>query len=90
MVATAISNKEKQMTNDEFFNFCQLPEMHGKRIERTKNGKIIIMESTGSETSNFNSEVSGEVRHWNKETHSGRTFDSSGGFTLRIADLEWE
>ncbi len=94
MVETAISRENTRMTDDEFFNFCQLPEMHGKRIERTKTGKIIIMEPTGSETSSFNSEVGGEVRHWNKETHSGRTFDSSGGFTLpntavKSPDVSW-
>ena len=82
MVATAISNKETLMTDDEFFAFCQSPEMSDKRIERTKTGKIIIMEPTGSETSSFNSEVNLEVAMWNRETHSGRTFDSSGGFTL--------
>jgi Uma2 family endonuclease len=94
MVATAISKNEKQMTDDEFFAFCQLSEMRGKRIERTKNGKIIIMEPTGGITGSFNSEVHGEIRDWNKETRSGRTFDSSTGFTLpntavKSADTAW-
>ena len=45
MVATAISKKAKKMTDDEFFDFCQSSEMHDKRIERTKTGKIIIMDN---------------------------------------------
>ena len=94
MVATAISMQEKDMTEDEFFTFCQSPEMRDKRIERTKTGKIIIMEPTGSETGNFNSEVNLEVGMWNRETHQGRTFDSSTGFTLpntavKSPDVSW-
>ena len=93
MVATAISIK-KQSADDAFFDFCQSPEMRDKRIERTKNGKIIMMEPTGGETGSFNSEVGGEVRQWNKETSSGRTFDSSTGFTLpntaiKSPDVAW-
>lgn len=94
MVATAISKKRTSMTDDEFFTFCQSTEMRDKRIERTKTGKIIIMEPTGSETGNFNSEVTTEVGIWNRETKSGRTFDSSAGFTLPNAavkspDISW-
>ncbi len=94
MVATAISKQEKGMTEDEFFNFCQSIEMRDKRIERTKTGKIIIMEPTGSETGNFNFEIGGEVHHWNKENRSGRAFDSSTGFTLpntavKSPDVSW-
>ncbi len=94
MVASAISKKTESMTDDEFFTFCQSPDMRDKRIERTKNGKLIIMEPTGGTTGSFNSEVTGEVRDWNKETRSGRTFDSSTGFTLpntaiKSADTAW-
>ena len=59
MVTTAISSNNR-MTDNEFFNFCQSPEMRDKRIERTKNGKIIMQEPTGSETGSFNFEVSKE------------------------------
>ena len=94
MVASAISKKTERMTDDEFFAFCQSPDMRDKRIERTKNGKLIIMEPTGSETGNFNSEVNIEVGIWNRETQSGRTFDSSTGFTLpntavKSPDVSW-
>ena len=93
MVATAISPNNKILV-DDFFDFCQLPEMRNKRIERTKNGKTIIMEPTGSETGSFNTEVNIEVGLWNRETHSGRAFDSSTGFTLpntavKSPDVSW-
>ncbi len=94
MVATAVSKQKNDMTEDEFFNFCQSIEMRDKRIERTKTGKIIIMEPTGSKTGNFNSEVTTEVSIWNRESHQGRTFDSSTGFTLpntavKSPDVSW-
>ena len=93
MTATAISNRN-HMTADEFFAFCQLPEMRDKRIERDKNGKIKIMEPTGGETGNFNFEVGGELRDWNKESKLGKGFDSSTGFTLpntevKSPDIAW-
>lgn len=86
--------QHKKMTDAEFFALCQSPEMRNKRIERHKNGKITIMEPTGGTTGSFNAEISGEVRNWNKETHSGRTFDSSTGFTLpnsaiKSSDTAW-
>ncbi len=94
MVATAISNRQIRRADDDFFAFCQAPEMRDKRIERTKNGKIIIMEPTGSETGSFNSEITTEISIWNRETRSGKTFDSSAGFTLpntavKSPDLSW-
>ena len=86
--------KQNKMTEDEFFAFCQSAEMRDKRIERHKNGKITIMQPTGGTTGSFNSEISGEVRNWNKETNSGRTFDSSTGFVLpntaiKSSDTAW-
>ena len=94
MVATAILKEKAGVLEDAFFDFCQSAEMRGKRIERTKTGKIIIMEPTGSETGNFNAEVNAEVTIWNRETHSGKTFDSSTGFTLpntavKSPDVSW-
>ena len=93
MVATKYL-KQNKMTDDEFFAFCQSAEMRDKRIERHKNGKITIMQPTGGTTGSFNSEISGEVRNWNKETQSGRTFDSSIGFILsntaiKSSDTAW-
>lgn len=79
-------------TDDQFFEFCRVnDDFH---IERDANGNIIIMDLTGSETGNLNSEVHYEVSHWNRETEKGKTFDSSTGFTLpdssvRGPDTSW-
>lgn len=42
----------KPMTDDEFFNFCQ--RHRELRIEMDKDGEIIIMSPTGSETAGNN------------------------------------
>ena len=78
MTDTLIRLKNR-LTDDEFFELCQMNEL---RMERLKDGTIIIMEPTGSETGGFNNEVSYEIAHWNKSTKQGKAFDSSTGFTL--------
>jgi Uma2 family endonuclease len=88
------TSQARKMTSDEFFAFCHLPEMRDKRIEMDKYGRIIIMEPTGGETGNLNSEINGEVRNWNRETNTGRTFDSSTNFRLpntaiKSPDVAW-
>jgi Uma2 family endonuclease len=78
MTETLVRLKNR-LSDDEFFDLCQMNEL---RMERLKDGTIIIMEPTGSETGSFNSEVHYEVTNWNRNTHSGKTFDSSSGFTM--------
>ena len=68
------------MNDEEFYKFCR--QNSDYRIERDKHGKIKIMEPTNSEAGNYNGEVFGEVFVWNRQTHLGKTFDSSTGFTL--------
>ncbi len=82
---------KNRLSDDEFFELCQMNEL---RMERDKNGTILMMEPTGSETGNFNNEVSYEVTNWSKTTRNGKTFDSSAGFTLadsavRSPDVSW-
>jgi Uma2 family endonuclease len=83
---------KKKMTDAEFYKFCRQNSYY--RIERTKNGEIIIMEPTNTEAGNYNNEVSYEVTHWNRQTQLGKTFDSSTGFTLpdkavKSPDISW-
>jgi Uma2 family endonuclease len=81
-----------RFTDDEFFEFCRLnDDLH---MERDAEGNIIVMDLTGSDTSNFNSEVNYELVDWNREERAGKTFDSNGGFTLpdssvRGPDAAW-
>ncbi len=66
--------------DSKFREICALnPE---SRVERTKNGKILIMAPTGGETGFLNLELSRIVGNWNKKKRLGRVFDSSTAFRL--------
>lgn len=78
MVALAFPGKG--MSDDQFFEFCQLNR--NLKIERTAKGEIIIMSPTGSETSSWNAALTAVLFNWNFKTKLGKAFDSSGGFKL--------
>jgi len=64
------------------------------RMEINAQGKLILMPPTGGETGEFNSEINYQLTHWNKQASSGKTFDSSIGFSLpnggdRSPDAAW-
>ena len=68
------------MTDDEFFDFCQLyPDF---RVERTADGEVIIMPGTGLETSFRNNELSRQLGNWTKEGGRGKAFDSNSEYLL--------
>ncbi len=68
------------MNDDEFFRFCQdNPDL---KFERRKNGDIIVMGQTGSETGANNSEINADFVFWNRKVKFGKVFDSSAGFRL--------
>lgn len=69
-----------QMTDDQFFEFCQINSE--LRIERNKSGELLIMAPTGSETGNRSGSVFGELYIWAGQDGTGICFDSSTGFTL--------
>ncbi len=52
-------DEDFQMTEDEFFEFCQ--ENRELKFERTKEGNIIVMTPTGLDTGGRNSEMIGEL-----------------------------
>jgi Uma2 family endonuclease len=78
MLETSVRLKNR-LSDDEFFELCQMNEL---RMERLKDGTIIIMEPTGSDTGGFNNDISYEITHWTKQTKEGKAFDSSTGFTM--------
>lgn len=87
-----IKSRFLNMSEKDFFEFSQ--ELEGLKAERAADGTIYIMELTGSETGNLNSEVNTEVNLWNRTSRQGKTFDSSSGFTLpdksvRSPDVSW-
>jgi len=73
-----------QMTDDEFFDFCQINSE--LRIERNKSGELLIMPPTGSETGNRSGSVFGELYIWARQDGTGICFDSSTGFKLSMGD----
>jgi Uma2 family endonuclease len=81
-----------RVTHEEFEKLCQdNPEL---RLELTANGELITMVPVALESSEQNGDLFGEVWAWNRQTRSGRAFDSSGGFTLpngavRSPDVTW-
>jgi Uma2 family endonuclease len=81
-----------RITHAEFEQLCQdNPDL---RLELTANGELITMVPVALESSEQNGDLFGEVWAWNRQTRLGRTFDSSGGFTLpngavRSPDVTW-
>jgi Uma2 family endonuclease len=81
-----------QLDDDEFYLFCQAnPKL---KLERTKDGEIIIMALTGGKTGIKNSEIIAELIIWNRQVKAGNVFDSSTGFRLpngaiRSPDAAW-
>ncbi|MCC3528467.1 MAG: Uma2 family endonuclease [Microcoleus sp. PH2017_22_RUC_O_B] len=73
-----------QMTDDEFFEFCQINR--DLRIERNKSGELLIMPPTGGTKGNRSGSVFGELYIWSRQDGTGICFDSSTGFKLSMGD----
>ena len=68
------------MTDDEFFDFCQLyPNF---RVERTAEGEILIMPPGGLETSFRNCDLTAQLANWAEEDGRGKSFGSDAEFIL--------
>ena len=80
------------LTDEQFFRFCaDNPEM---RLEMSAEGELIIMNPTGGDTGDRNSELNYQLRHWTKQDGTGKCFDSSTAFVLpngakRSPDASW-
>jgi Uma2 family endonuclease len=77
---------------EDFFAFCQANRDF--RIERDKDGNILIIAPTGSETGKYNTDILTELNLWNRTHKLGFVFDSSTGFRLpngavRSPDASW-
>ncbi len=80
------------LTPDRFFELAGINK--DLRMELTAEGELIVMPPAGSESSDQNAEITMQLRMWAKRDGTGRTFDSSGGFTLpngavRSPDASW-
>lgn len=81
-----------KISDDDFFAFCR--QNDELRIEMTKEGDVIIMPPTTSETGRKNFNLVVEFGFWAKTDKTGVGFDSSTGFTLpngakRSPDVSW-
>ena len=81
-----------KLTREQFYELCAAnPEL---KLERNANGELVIMSPTGGETGAWNSDITIDLGIWNRQTATGRTFDSSTGFSLprgsdRSPDAAW-
>ncbi len=81
-----------QLTEEQFFQLCRLhPDL---RIERNKEGALIIMPPTGGWSGNRNSKLTTRLELWAEADGTGLTFDSSTEFRLpnggdRSPDAAW-
>ena len=64
------------------------------RVERDRNGELIVMSPAGSGTGQKNSQLIYQLVRWAEQDGRGATFDSNAGFTLpdgsmRSPDAAW-
>ena len=80
------------LNDGQFFSLCQQnPDL---KIERSRQGELIIMPPTGGETGRKNAELIADFIIWNRQTKLGVVFDSSTCFRLpkggdRSPDVAW-
>jgi Uma2 family endonuclease len=81
-----------KMTEEDFFHLCGAnPEL---RIERTREGDLIVMSPAGAKTGNRNLKIGARLETWAESDGTGLAFDSSAGFILpngaeRAPDAAW-
>jgi Uma2 family endonuclease len=73
-----VSNTNIQVTPEQFDRLCiNNPDL---RLELTKDGELIVMTPAFPISGEKNSDLSGQVWYWNRQTDLGRAFDSSTGY----------
>jgi Uma2 family endonuclease len=92
-VLLRFASVSKQMSEEEFFDFCQRQD-DDVRLELTSEGDLIIMSPTGSETGKRNFNLTVLLGTWVRQDGTGYGFDSNAGFRLpngamRSPDFSW-
>ncbi|NJO52822.1 MAG: Uma2 family endonuclease [Leptolyngbyaceae cyanobacterium RM2_2_4] len=87
-----IKTADIHLSDEQFYRLCQVNR--DLRLERTTEGKLIIMPPTGWETGNRNSRLVQRLGNWADADGNGLVFDSSTGFILpngaiRSPDAAW-
>lgn len=80
------------LSDEQFYRLCQVNR--DLRLERTAEGKLIIMPPTGWETGNRNFRIAQQLGNWADADGTGIGFDSSTGFrfpngAIRSPDAAW-
>ena len=79
-------------TQQEFESLAaSYPEL---RMELTKKGRLLIMPPAGGESGGRNADLTADLVYWNRQSLTGKVFDSSTGFVLpngadRSPDASW-
>jgi Uma2 family endonuclease len=68
------------LTDEEFERMSMANEL--VKLERTKDGKIIVNPPTGFDSGSGNSEINDQLRTWWKQHRKGRILDNNTGFFL--------
>ena len=73
-----VANTTLSVTPEQFDLLCiDNPDL---RLELTRNHELIVMAPTGGESGERNSDLLIQVGVWNRQSKSGRVFDSSTGY----------
>ena len=88
----ALDVRSLDMTDDRFLQFCA--DNGDLRMELTAERELIIMPPAGGTTGGRNSELAVDLGIWSRRDGTGKTFDSSTGFSLpngaiRSPDASW-
>src|SRR5579862_2606650 len=71
---------EPALTDEEFEQMSTANEL--VKLERTKEGKIVVNPPTGLDSSSGNTEITRQLRNWWRQHRKGKVFDSNAGFFL--------
>ncbi|MBE7385491.1 MAG: Uma2 family endonuclease [Leptolyngbya sp. SIO1E4] len=87
-----LQSADIDLSDEQFYRLSQANR--DLRLERTADGKLILMPPTGWETGNRNSRLVQQLGNWADADGTGLVFDSSTGFKLpngaiRSPDAAW-
>ena len=87
-----LQSADIDLSDEQFYRLSQANR--DLRLERTAEGKLILMPPTGWETGNRNSRLVQQLGNWADADGTGLVFDSSTGFKLpngaiRSPDAAW-
>lgn len=92
MTAIDISAFTQRISDRDLERLCA--DNPDARFETTKEGRLVVMSPTGSESGRKNSKLLVRVGIWNEQKQLGEVFDSSTGFKLsngatKSPDVSW-